>query len=116
MARLEACLFGMLESCCHADGTPYSKGNFRTVHEGQTGLLKVYVSERKTPGKKFIYFFPNAPQNIFQNYLHSSTGNLKQNGNLIVLTTENSEYRFRIEPMSVSEGDKRILLSNTFKY
>ena len=42
------------------DGNPIS--DWHEEYLGCAGLLCIYESEHKAPGKKFVYFFPNEPE------------------------------------------------------
>ena len=41
---------------------------------GLAGMLCIYVSEHKAPGKRFVYFYPNEPAAESQRYFKTSLG------------------------------------------
>ena len=70
----------------------------RKKHEGFFGIINLYQSERKHPGKYFIGIY-----DIDLQYLKTSAGDLITDGNRITLTTKNSKYIF--EWLSAEEKD-----------
>ncbi len=79
---------------------------------GLDGMLCIYESEHKAPGKKFVYFYPNEPGADLQRYFNSISGELTETGNKIVLE-ENRRYEFEIGDF-LSEDDKMLLWLNVF--
>ena len=74
--------------CTDHDGNPardWTQNYLQTP-----GLLCIYESMKKYPGKKFIYFYPNEPDSDEQRYFHSSCGDLTQEGNRICLTGDHT--------------------------
>lgn len=88
--------------------------DFRAEHIDKVGLIVLFESENNFPGEKFIYFFPNERDKIFQNYLHTSCGSVLIEGNLITLKTKNSTYVFEIGNFDLLDEDKRLLFLNAF--
>ncbi len=58
------------------------------------GLLCIYESLTKAPGKKYFYFYPNEPDNPMQRYLHSSLGDFNQRDKTITFISKNHIYVF----------------------
>ena len=76
------------------------------------GMLCIYESEHKAPGKKFFYFYPNEPNSESQRYFNSISG---------VMTETNSEiivedgHRYVFEKGNfVSKEDFELLWLNVF--
>ena len=90
------------------DGNPAE--GWQQVYLGLSGLLCIYESEHKVPGKRFIYFYPNEPDMPMQRYFHSSIGDLKVEGTKIRLTT-NHIYTFE-EGNFISDDDALIIKLN----
>lgn len=112
MARLIQLTYGYVESVCSADGKPYQSSDFRSQYYDTPGLIIVFQSEYKNPGKCFAYFFPFEQNDMMQRYLRTSLGNLKQGEKDMTVSTNNSIYKFRLEENCLTEEQKRITQIN----
>ena len=63
--------------------------NWRKEFEGFCGVMHIYQSQHKSPGKHYIVIY-----DIAKNYLKTGTGDLVECKNRITLTTKNSIYTF----------------------
>ena len=79
---------------------------------GLEGMLCIYESEHKAPGKRFVYFYPNEPGAQMQRYFNSTSGEVSETRNKLILTT-NHRYVFSIGDY-MSEEDRELLLLNVF--
>ena len=52
------------------------------------GMLCIYESEHKAPGKRFIYFYPNEPLNERQRYFNSTSGTMTETDSEIIVETD----------------------------
>lgn len=78
------------------DGIDYSsKNDWRSAYCSLSGLIAVFESERKAPGKKFIYFFPKGSAGQQQEWLQTSLGDLQIIDDIYMIVTRNSKYIFR---------------------
>ncbi len=76
------------------------------------GMLCIYESENKAPGKKFIYFYPNEPDNDEQRFFNSLAGTLTETDTEIIIE---EEHRYVFEKGDyVSEDDFELLWLNVF--
>lgn len=92
------------------DGNPVS--DWHDEYIDTAGMLCIYESEHKAPGKKFIYFYPNEPDNDSQRYFNSTAGELTESGNMLILE---SGHRYAFEQGDfVSEEDFELLWLNVF--
>ena len=64
---------------------------WRKEYENFSGVICVYRSQHKKPGKHFIIIV-----NDRLRYLKTSAGELKYEGDLLTLVTGNSKYTFKI--------------------
>ena len=80
----------------------------------QAGMILIFESVNKTPGKHFVYFYPNYPDSINQKYFHTSIGDLDIDDKRCSISTQNTEYVFELDESLVSESDKELLLLNVF--
>ena len=64
---------------------------WRKEYENFSGVICVYQSQHKKPGKHFIKIV-----NDELRYLRPGTGELKYEGDLLTLVTGNSKYTFKI--------------------
>ena len=64
---------------------------WRKEYENFSGVICVYQSQRKKPGKHFIIIV-----NDELSYLRTSVGDLKYEGDMLTLVTDNSKYTFKI--------------------
>ena len=74
------------------------------------GLLGIFKSERKAPGKHYLYYFPNEPEEVTQRYFHTSVGILTEKDNMIYFKS-NYIYKFELGDF-VSDDDYMALLLN----
>ena len=70
--------------------TPYELWKWREECVGLRGILFIFESEKKHPGKRFIRFM-NVEYDLTTGY-----GKIAAEGNTIILTTQNSVYKFEI--------------------
>ena len=70
--------------------TPYEIWSWREECIGLRGILFIFESEKKHPGKHFIRFM-NVEYDLTTGY-----GKIAAEGNTIILTTQNSVYKFEI--------------------
>ena len=75
------------------------------------GLLGIFKSERKAPGKQYLYYFPNESEKVMQRYFHSSVGILTEEDNMICLRS-NHIYKFEVGNY-ISDEELIVLLLNT---
>ena len=64
---------------------------WRKEYENFSGVICVYRSQHKKPGKHFIIIV-----NDELSYLRTSAGELKYEDDLLILITDNSKYTFKI--------------------
>ena len=77
-----------------------------------SGMLYIYESEHKYPGKKFIYYYPNEPESDMQRYCNSVTGDLSMDENLVILEDkDNHRYVFE-EGHFITNDDAALLWLN----
>ena len=67
-----------------------SEWSWRTIFIGLRGVINVYESEKKFPGKPFIYMKGTDA------YIRTGIGEMTQNGDIITFTTKNSIYKFLV--------------------
>ena len=72
---------------------------WRKEFEGFYGIMNLYQSQRKHPGKYFIVLY-----DIELQYLKTGAGDLITDGNQITLTTKNSKYIFKWLETEEKEG------------
>ena len=73
---------------------------WRKEFEGFYGIMNLYQSQRKYPGKYFIVLY-----DIELQYLKTGVGDLITDGNGITLTTKNSKYIFEWLSAEEKDGD-----------
>lgn len=111
--KLSFAFFGRLEECSDKDGVPYTEADWRSAYAGLPGLIAVYESERKAPGKRFAYFFPDQSDWDVQDWLRTSAGELQVEDKTYTITTINSRYVFVMDEGALSEGNRLLLCLNT---
>ena len=111
--KLLLIFFGKLKGCSTKDGVPYPEADWRTRYVGRSGLIKVYGSEHTAAGKKNVFFYPDDPDSLVQEWLGTSAGDLQVEEDVFTLTTENSRYVFVRDDDSLPEENKTVLLLNT---
>ncbi len=92
------------------DGNPIS--DWHDEYLDTTGLLCIYESEHKAPGKKFVYYYPNEPDAPMQRYFNSVSGELTESDNMIQLD-EVHRYVFEVGDY-ITEDDLMLLKLNVF--
>ena len=105
--------FGRLEKCADKDGNPYPETDWRSAYVGPVGLVAVYESEHKAAGKKFACFFPDMPDQFTQDWLRTSTGELRVEEETYTITTRNSSYVFVRDEEALPGENKVLLFLNT---
>ncbi len=92
------------------DGNPVSDWHDDFIDT--VGMLCIYESEHKAPGKKFIYYYPNEPDSETLRYFNSTPGEISESGNMLILE---SGHRYSFEQGDfVSESDFELLWLNVF--
>ena len=74
--------------------------SWRTIFIGLRGEIKVYKSEKVSPGKPFIYMKGT------DSYIRTGIGEMSQNGDIITFTTKNSIYKFLVMSKNLLEDDE----------
>ena len=93
--------FGKLVSVEPNDERKSDEGwEWRKKYEGFYGIMNLYQSQRKYPGKYFIGIY-----DIDLQHLKTSAGDLITDGNQITLVTKNSKYIFKWLETEEKEGD-----------
>ena len=111
--KLLLIFFGKLERCMTKEDVPYPDADWRTRYVGRPGLIKVYESEHTAAGKKNVFFYPDDPDSLVQEWLGTSAGDLQVEEDVFTLTTENSRYVFVRDEDSLPEENKTVLWLNT---
>ena len=114
MSKLQRIFFGYLDSCTDRDGLEYQDNNWRAEYFHKPGLIGIFASEHKAPGKLFAYFFPYEPDLPFQKRLRTSVGDLTIDGDIYTMTTKNSIYSFSSDDLALSETEKAVLFANSY--
>lgn len=112
MAKLVKVTYGFVEAVNTTDGNLYSSDDFRSGYYDAPGMLAIFESECKNPGKHFVYFFPLEQNNLMQRYLRTSIGDLTQNDTTMTVSTKNSIYKFRIEEDCMPGDQKTVIQIN----
>ncbi len=77
------------------------------------GMLCIFESQNKDPGKKFVYFFPSEPDSVIQRYFHTSMGELTETDDKICFE---SNHRYIFEKGSfISQDEAKTILMNVFE-
>jgi len=74
--------------------------SWRKGFEGFYGIIHIYQSQRKNPGKHFIVMY-----DIKFNYLKTGVGDLTEHDGRITLTTKNSIYTFECINFKSKDGN-----------
>lgn len=90
------------------EGNPVE--DWRINYVDTVGLLSIYESEHKAPGKYYAYYFPNEPENLMQRYFNTSPSVLTEKDNMICLE-RNHIYTFEIGDY-LSDDELTVLLLN----
>ena len=97
-----------LVSVSDFEGNPID--DWRGEFVNTVGLLGIFKSERKAPGKQYLCYFPNEPEEVTQRYFHTSVGILTEEDNMIYLEG-NHIYKFEVGDF-ISDNDYMALLLN----
>lgn len=98
-------------------GTLYS--DWRNGFMNRPGLIVVYESEHKQPGKHFVYFYPKDTNPFFMDpevimfepaHFHTSIGDVTRTISRVCIDTKSSKYTFVTGRFDLSDLDKKILL------
>lgn len=111
MAKLVSMEFGTFAMATDLQGNP-RENDWRDEHVGE-GLILILESENKYPGKKFIKFFKNEPDNIFQKKLSTTVGIIEESENAFVLKSRNSIYCFS-KQHSIPEIEQKAMMFNMY--
>lgn len=103
MARFKDCFFGKLVSAvdCY-NKQPYR--DWRTDFVGQEGLIVLFESEHKAPGKIFSHMLVGVGK-----WMYCTVGDWEPGGEKDTILTQNSIYTFSRQH-NLSKEEKRILL------
>ena len=107
MAMLKESTFGKLISI---DSTNEEHERFAD-YIGLEGLILIWESQKKDPGKAFVHFYPYE-DDMMQRYLITSLGELVNDGKTIIVHTKHSTYVFDLEQVSLDEEKRNELLVN----
>ncbi|MBE5870605.1 MAG: hypothetical protein E7294_05035 [Lachnospiraceae bacterium] len=92
------------------NGNPIIDRHYRYI--GLAGMLCIYESEHRAPGKHFVYFYPNEPYSSEQRWFNTISGELIETGNKIYVET-GERYVFEVGNY-MSEDDRVLLWLNVF--
>ena len=106
MAQFETAYYATLTEVTDPCGKDREE-EWRKRHFGY-GLLILFKSEYKMPGKTFVCFYKEAPGELIPPYFRTSPGEQKIQGNNLFLTTRNSCYTFRLEQLIPESKQKKI--------
>ena len=73
MSKLEILIIGYLDLCADKNGTEYPESDWRAEYLHKPGLIGIFASEHKAPGKMFAHFFPYDPDSPFHALLRLHT-------------------------------------------
>ena len=103
MARFKDCFFGKLVSAeDRYHKQPYR--DWRTDCVGQEGLIVLFESEHKDPGKVFFHMLVGVGK-----WMYCTVGDWEPGGEKDIILTQNSIYTFSRQH-NLSKEEKRILL------
>jgi hypothetical protein len=114
MSKLEILIIGYLDLCADKNGTEYPERDWRAEYLHKPGLIGIFASEHKAPGKRFAHFYPYEPDSPFQKRLRTSVGDLTIGGDIYTMTTKNSIYSFIRDDLALSETEKAVLFANSY--
>ena len=92
------------------DGNPVN--DWHDEYMNCAGMLCIYESEDKAHGKKFIYFYPNEPDNNEQRFFNSLAGTFTETDTEIIIEEEH-RYVFK-KGNYVSWPEYEVLWLNVF--
>lgn len=104
--------FGQLTQCKRlSDGEPYT--DWRTRYMYRPGLIIIGKSEKKHPGKSFVYIFPYG-QSSLQDYMHTACGDIEISDAGCEIRTLDGIYRFEFGDFGLDDKSQMELLLNVF--
>lgn len=80
------------------------------VHLNNPGVILVCESEKKYPGKQFIYIFSDWKDSI--TYFHTNCGTITQNDDKLIFKSDHSSYEFTIDENCLDKITKAEILLN----
>lgn len=98
--------FGKIIQCISKE-TDNSYMDWRAKFIGVPGLVLVLESEKKYPGKAFVYFYPYEDGWDPTYSFHSSYGDLELSEDGCELSTDNSVYEFEFDDKELPESAKQ---------
>ena len=113
MPKIIETFYGKLISAISKE-TNKEYDDWRTVYLDWPGLIVIGESEKKQPGKRFAYLYPNDPDNVMQPYFHTSLGTHTRENQYVTIETTNSKYIFEEGDFGINQGDKQLLMLNVF--
>ena len=103
--KIYTTFFGYLTQCkCMTTGDLYPAMDWRSSYVSKCGLVSIWASEHKAPGKYFVYFLPYEPGQE-QRYIRFS-GDLCALENEYTITTDSSQYIFVKDDNCIATDDK----------
>lgn len=94
------------------EGRSYPETDWRMRYVGCPGLIAVYESEYRAVGQKFVYFYPDDPDNQMQDWIRTSAGDLHAMDDEYVLMSRNSKYSFKKDDGALPEERKLLMYLN----
>lgn len=90
------------------DKTNNPVNNWKNNYVGKKGIVYFNISEYIRPGEVYAFFYPDNPDKNkgVKDVLITSLGECELKKDGIILTTENSVYRFELYPTKESEEYK----------
>ena len=80
------------------------------VHLNVPGVIMVGESEKKYPGKQFIYIFSDRALTI--SYFHTSCGTITQLENKLIFESDDSSYEFTVDENCLDKMTEAEILLN----
>ena len=80
------------------------------IHLNVPGVILIGESEKKYPGKQFIYIFSDRAFTI--SYFHTSCGTITQIENKLIFKSDDSSYEFTVDEHCLDEITKAEILLN----
>ena len=94
--------FGKMTKCISRDtGRPYK--DWHAMFLGFSGLILIMQSEKKLPGKVFIYFYPYDDGWDPKSYIHTAYGDLEISDDGCELCTDDSVFEFEFGDQELPE-------------
>lgn len=88
MAKIVEHTFGKLVEAVNSETGEDYRG-WRHDYLNRPGLIVICESQRKRPGKRFIYLYPNEPDSNKQTYLLTGMGDISMEENRMTILTIN---------------------------